>query len=303
MARNLRDDGPGIWHHVMNRGIGKRHIFNRDDDRRFFLERMDAVERKGLARFHCFGLMTTHFHVLVESHEGRLSDAMQGVTGPYVQYFNRVHGRDGPLFRGRFHSKIVDSLQYRYRLISYIDFNPVHAGLVSDPDHFPWGSARFHLGRNAPRWLASDWIEEVLEPSLRRGLSWVEAYREAFGHPPTGYDRFLIESKGDAMAKGAFSLDNLIRLAPAALIEQFERTAFLADGMPLSCPVADPATVHAVLDAQMDPSSIPGAGKGRRVDTKRFLSIVLLRTLCGCTIAACARANGVCIDTLSRVLA
>ena len=41
MARRARLDGPDTWHHVMNRGIAKRTLFETDADRRFFCSLRD----------------------------------------------------------------------------------------------------------------------------------------------------------------------------------------------------------------------------------------------------------------------
>ncbi len=94
--------------------------------------------------------MTTHFHLLVRSPVGELAGAIGRATNKYVRAYNRSRRRDGPLVRGRFRSKVVDSEFYRRTLVRYIDDNPVAAGTQSTPWDYPWGSAAAY-GHGRPR--------------------------------------------------------------------------------------------------------------------------------------------------------
>src|SRR6185369_9941718 len=128
---------PGAWHHVMNRGIAKRTLFESEVDIRTFLSRLACAARAGRVEVHAFCILTTHFHLLLRSPQGRLSEALHHVQNSYSRWFNRSRKRDGPLYRARFRSKRVDSLAYRFQLVRYIDSNPVSAGLVEDPQQYP----------------------------------------------------------------------------------------------------------------------------------------------------------------------
>src|SRR5262249_61913289 len=107
---------------------------------------------------HAFCVLTTHFHLLVRSLTGELSRAMCEMQKEYSRWFNRTRRRDGPLFRGRFLSKPVESPEYREYLIRYIDFNPVSAGLAATPGLYPHGSARCYASPRGPAWLCRSWI-------------------------------------------------------------------------------------------------------------------------------------------------
>ncbi len=142
MARKPRNDAPGHWFHVMNRGIARRTFFETKEDMGVFLEQLGTVSDRGELEVHAFALMTTHYHLLVRSPIGQLGHAMQRVQTEYSRWFNRGRRRDGSLVRGRYTSKKVDSHAYRCTLVKYIDRNPVSAGLVSNARDYPYGSAR-----------------------------------------------------------------------------------------------------------------------------------------------------------------
>src|SRR5688572_12930314 len=62
MARAPRMDRPGAWHHVANRGLARRTLFESKADIRFFLSRVARVVRRGELEIHAYSILTTHFH-------------------------------------------------------------------------------------------------------------------------------------------------------------------------------------------------------------------------------------------------
>ena len=103
--------------------------------------------------------MTNHYHVLVETVEGNLSQGMRQLNGVYTQYVNRRHGRVGHVFQGRYKGILVEKEAYLLELSRYVVLNPVRAGMVVDPGQWPWCSYGAMVGVGAvPSWLETDWI-------------------------------------------------------------------------------------------------------------------------------------------------
>ena len=94
MARAPRRDGPDTWHHVMNRGIARRTMFEREPDMEFFLGQLGEAVDRGEIEVHAFSLLNTHYHLLVRSPAGELHKAMQRVQTEYSRWFNRGRRRD-----------------------------------------------------------------------------------------------------------------------------------------------------------------------------------------------------------------
>lgn len=167
MARPLRVEVPGLWHHVMNRGLARDQVFIDAGDRSAFLEILtEARERWGL-RTHAACLMDNHFHLLVEDSAGQLGRAMRHIGGVYTQRFNRAHGRDGPLFRGRYRSRLVQQERYLAELVRYIHMNPVHAGLVARAGDYQWSSHGHYLRGSTPDWLVTTEVMRRFGDSAR----------------------------------------------------------------------------------------------------------------------------------------
>jgi len=68
----------------------------------------------------------------------------------YVQYVNRIHGRTGTLWEGRFRSCLAQTEDYVLACYRYIEMNPVRARMVEHPRDYPWSSYRANAeGRQA----------------------------------------------------------------------------------------------------------------------------------------------------------
>lgn len=195
MSRPLRIEYPGAYYHVMNRGLAHGKIFLNDADRERFLELVSEICHLWGLGVYVYCLMGTHYHLLLQTPGGGLSRAMRHLDGIYTQRFNRAHRRDGPLFRGRYKTILVDADKYFLAVARYIHQNPVEAGIVSELNRYPWSSHGAYLDkRRCPTWL-------ITEPILSQ-----------FGPGPSGvreYERFMRAGVDDELRK--FYEENYLR--------------------------------------------------------------------------------------------
>lgn len=158
MARKPRIHLPGGLYHVIFRGNGGQDVFLTAADRyRFYLLLQEGTERFGY-RVHAFCLMTNHIHLAVQIGEIPLSRGMQNLSFRYTRWINRRENRTGHLFQGRYKAVLVDGDSYLLELVRYIHLNPVRAGMVANPEEYPWSSHHAYLGRETLPWLATDWL-------------------------------------------------------------------------------------------------------------------------------------------------
>jgi putative transposase len=158
MTRPLRFEYPGAFYHVLNRGANRAEIFpNPAGDRTLFIDTLADVVRLWKIRVHAYTLMNNHYHRLIETPLGNLSRGLRHLDGVYTQRFNRVHHRDGPVFRGRFKSILVQKDNYFLELIRYIHLNSVRAGLYSAAQEDPFSSHQAYLDpTRRPWWLTTE---------------------------------------------------------------------------------------------------------------------------------------------------
>ena len=154
MSRPLRIEHDNACYHVTARGDRRCTIFRTDSDRLTWL----ALLAETCLRFDfivlAYCLMGNHYHLVIQTRQGKLSRGMRYLNGNYSQYFNRQHGLVGHVFQGRYHAVLCQANDYLATLARYTVLNPVRAGLVSHPGHWIWSSYAAMVGTiDAPAWL------------------------------------------------------------------------------------------------------------------------------------------------------
>jgi putative transposase len=127
MPRTARVIVPDAAVHVTQRGNNRGTCF--------FVEADYAVYLRALAQFAPSCGCAVHAYCLMTNH----------VRQCYVQHVNRVRGRTGTLWEGRYRSSIAASERYVLACYRYIELNPVRAGMVVDPAEYRWSSHSANL--------------------------------------------------------------------------------------------------------------------------------------------------------------
>ena len=169
IPRPLRLEYEKAWYHVMNRGAAYQEIFKTNKHRQLFLDLLEDASSLFGIRIHAYCLMNNHYHLLVNTPRGNLSQAMRNINGLYTQRFNRLVKRDGPLFRGRYKAIVVDHDSYLLQVSRYIHLNPVEAKLSENPYHYRWSSFQYYFqNENKPAWLQIDKILSMVSNRNKR---------------------------------------------------------------------------------------------------------------------------------------
>jgi putative transposase len=148
---------------VYQRGHNCAAVFHERDDYEYFLERVRWAAIENDVDVHAFALMTTHYHLVVTPKSASaLSRAMKQIDGGYVRYYNRKHQRLGTIWCGRYNAKPLIDIRYFWTCFTYIERNPVTAGVVREPGEYPWSSYRVHADGARIEWLATHTLYQDL---------------------------------------------------------------------------------------------------------------------------------------------
>ena len=154
MARQPRFFVPGLTQHVIQRGNNRGAMFREAVDYEMFLLSIAEASLKYDIDVHAYVLMTTHVHLMITPGSATaIPKAMQCIGRRYVLYFNRMYGRTGCLWEGRYKAWMLDDERYWLTCLRYIEQNPVRAGMVSSPDQYRWSSYHAHAGDGRPSFL------------------------------------------------------------------------------------------------------------------------------------------------------
>ena len=158
---------PEHTYHVYNRGIGSELLFLSNENYRYFLRKYDNYIAP-VADTFCYCLMPNHFHFLIRIKEEKVlkeffkdkiknPDSSIDLTGfqnlsglvsrqfsnffnAYSKAFNKQHHRSGNLFSRPYKRKLISDETYLRKVIHYIHFNPVMAGIVDSLENWEYSS-------------------------------------------------------------------------------------------------------------------------------------------------------------------
>ena len=287
MPRKPRITYAGAMYHVTVRGNKRRDIFLTDDDRLHFLALLSVRLVKHQVRLYQYCLMDNHFHLLVETPMANISRFMQSLNTAYTVYFNKKHGRIGPLFQGRYHGKPVQSDGYLLQLSRYIHLNPVNTEYwKTQPvsrrmQHLKtrrWSSYRAYLGMKKPiEGLEIAPIMALIGGHRRKPVAYQDFLRRGLMRPDAEF-LALVEST----APGIGNPDFLGRLSARDPRTFFRRRA----------PVCAPEDVMAIVARTLD---VPKETicQRKRGQLARGMSALLMIRHCGLNQSKVASLYGI----------
>ncbi len=125
MSRPLRIQYPHAYYHVTCRGNERRVIFRSLDDRKDFLQLLGRSLNIFDVQLLSYALMPNHFHLLICTPKGNLSEFMRHFNISYTGSFNRKYNRTGHLYQGRYKAFLIDEDNYLLEVSRYIHLNPL----------------------------------------------------------------------------------------------------------------------------------------------------------------------------------
>ena len=189
-ANRLRVDG-GVFH-VTHRCHNREFLLKFACDRNAY--RAKLLEHLGQYEVWLLDLCETsnHVHLIVDAPEReQLSGLMREVEGEFAKAYNRRKRRDNAFWGDPYHATAVESGEYLWRCLCYVELNMVRCGVVTHPRDWQWvGYHEIMGGRQRYRvldlerlcWrLGTGSLEEVrknLEASLAERIARGQMKRE-----------------------------------------------------------------------------------------------------------------------------
>ena len=189
--------------HVLNRAVGRRTLFSHEGDYRAFESVLEETLRIRPMRISAYCLMPNHWHLILwPEKDGQMSAFLQQLTNTHVKRWKAHRGEVGlgHLYQGRFKCFPVQSDEYFYDAVRYVERNALRAGLVEKAEHWLWSSLG-QASRTAPassipiHWplpRPRDWTALVNQPQTEAELAALRKCIQRgcpFGHPDWTMDR------------------------------------------------------------------------------------------------------------------
>ena len=142
MPRTARIAPKEYVYHILTRGNNREDVFKDEKDYKKYIEILKRYKEKYNFRLYHYVLMRNHVHLVVEPTEegGTLAEIMKGINLSYAQYFKFWYKHIGHFWQDRYKSIIISKDDYLLACGSYVELNPVRAGVVKDPRDYKWSS-------------------------------------------------------------------------------------------------------------------------------------------------------------------
>jgi putative transposase len=164
MPRQARVIFPNTPHHIMQRGHNRQVVFASEEDFQYYRENLLLFKKEFGCRIYTYCLMTNHAHLIIDpgDHPESLSLLMKRVAGRQTRYVNKLEGRSGSLWEGRYKSSIISSQEYLLACSRYIELNPLRARMVVNPKDYQWSSYKIKAIGEPDRVVDFDKIYKAL---------------------------------------------------------------------------------------------------------------------------------------------
>jgi REP element-mobilizing transposase RayT len=151
-------------------------LFREDEDKDYYLMLLKRYTAKFKCSIYAYCLMDNHLHIHLDPRGFDISRLMHSVNTAFVRYYNLKYQRHGPLFQGRFQSRILDSDRYNLAVSAYIHNNPKDIpGYEGREENYPYSSYGIYLEKRRDKY-------HIIDKSFIAGLlyanndSFVEKY-------------------------------------------------------------------------------------------------------------------------------
>jgi putative transposase len=98
------------------------------------------------AKIYAYVIMPHHLHLIIDMPaEKSISDYMRDFKRrSSIEFFKSINHETGRLWQEKFDDLDLITYQVFLTKINYIHMNPVRSGLVSEPEDWPYSSARYY---------------------------------------------------------------------------------------------------------------------------------------------------------------
>jgi putative transposase len=159
--------------HILTRGNNRQDVFRDEIDYQKYLEILNRYKGKYQFKLYHYVLMKNHVHMFLETETagGSLAEIMKGINLSYAQYYKGKYDHVGHFWQDRFKSILISRDEYLLACGSYVELNPVRAGIVKDPRDYRRSSYRAYAYGEKDALVDEDpiyWELSNDEPNRRR---------------------------------------------------------------------------------------------------------------------------------------
>jgi putative transposase len=111
-----------------------------------FTEVVARCQKKYSFKLEDFKIMGNHVHFLIlPGKNSPLPRIMQWINSVFAKAYNKLTGQSGHVWKERYFSRIIETVEQFIATFEYIEKNPLKAGLVQNAKDYPYGGLYQYL--------------------------------------------------------------------------------------------------------------------------------------------------------------
>jgi len=144
MARVRHGQDDWLSYHITTRILEGQFFLMRPSDKRVILAGLEFYRKRGDCELYGFVIMNNHIHVIIQPAQGiTLARIVNGLK-TWTSRRNSAKCGSG-LWERRYDDNRINSQKELRSVLQYIHNNPVRAGIVTEPQAYPWSSIHNYL--------------------------------------------------------------------------------------------------------------------------------------------------------------
>lgn len=176
MPRGRRALPDNTVHHVVNRGNKRETVFREPTDYKDFICLLAEAKKHAPMRVLSATVMRNHFHLVLWPEFGvQLPAYMMWLMNAQIRRLQKRHRTVGlgHVYQDRYKNFLVEGDAHLYRVLRYVEANPLRASIVKRAEDYEWSSLSQRLTPDGREYL-SEW--PVPRPS-----NWMTYVNEGIG--------------------------------------------------------------------------------------------------------------------------
>ena len=134
--------------HVLTDGLPGLDVFREPNMKNFYLITVEEKAKDTGVSVLAYCVMQNHSHLIVTSDDVQnISEFMRRVNTTYAKFFNRINGRSGYVFNGRYESDALKTPDEILAAIYFVHNNPVKARVAVNSGEYLYSSAKDYLNQ------------------------------------------------------------------------------------------------------------------------------------------------------------
>jgi len=171
MPRANRYIVAGNIYHLTHRCHDREFLLKFAKDRHAYRQRLRQAIQQWDMSLLTYNITSNHVHLLVYAQDSKqIAGLMQQASGEFAREYNRRKARSGAFWEGRYQATMVDSGEYLWECLKYVELNMVRCRVVKHPREWEWSGYSELMGWRKRNQLLD--IEKLLW--LVRAASWDE---------------------------------------------------------------------------------------------------------------------------------